>query len=27
MNDLIFVGAMVVFFIASDLYVRVCEKL
>lgn len=27
MNDLIFIGIMVVFFVGSALYVRFCEKL
>ena len=27
MNDLIFVGVVVVFFVVSGLYVRFCEKL
>jgi len=27
MNDLIFVGIVIAFFIASALYVRFCEKL
>jgi hypothetical protein len=27
MNDLIYVGVVVVFFVASGLYVRFCEKL
>jgi hypothetical protein len=27
MNDLIFVGIVVVFFVVSGLYVRFCEKL
>jgi len=27
MNDLIFVGIVVVFFVVSALYVRFCEKL
>jgi len=27
MNDLIFVGIVVVFFLASALYVRFCDKL
>ena len=27
MNDLIFVGVVVMFFIVSGLYVRFCEKL
>ena len=27
MNDLIFIAVMVVFFLASALYVRACEKL
>jgi hypothetical protein len=27
MNDLIYIGIVVVFFIASGLYIRFCEKL
>jgi len=27
MNDLIFIAVVVIFFIASGLYVRFCEKL